>query len=260
MDIARLNDSDEALVYNSPDESHHLASSYRRPSFVSTYGLGRPSLLASSPQQTILMPEEVEELDFEERALLRESASKGVKTKTYGAIARTHPSPIQEESEVSEVEDNTLLERRSSNERWQDVTSSYRHEFKILMQYSAPLIITFLLQSSEQFSTVFSLGHLGTLQLGASSLSTMMAAITGFSLFQGVITALDTLCAQAYGSGRKELVGLNVQKCLLFLLLLHFPVIVIWTNTEWILLALSQNPELARFSGESLDACFLKPC
>lgn len=131
-------------------------------------------------------------------------------------------------------------------------TSTFSHEAAVLGRSSVPLVVTFLLQASEQFSTVFVLGHLGTKELGASSLSTMLSAIMAFSLFQGCISSLDTLCPQAYGAGKKELVGIHVQRCLLLLGLLHIPVGFVFLNGENVMLLLKQDPEIARLVGAYL--------
>lgn len=178
---------------------HALANAYRRPSFVAGYG--RPSLLASSPApKSHLAQAEIDELDNEERSLIRESRQqRGQHSKhAYGAIPSKSTEERRPEARTDSSTDETtpLIADAALSADWskavneQTITSSYRHETKVLASYSAPLIITFLLQSSEQFSTVFSLGHLGTIELGASSLSTMLAAITGFSVFQGKLSLI----------------------------------------------------------------------
>lgn len=63
----------------------------------------------------------------------------------------------------------------------------------------------------------------------------MTANITCYAPIQGLATSLDTLCAQAYGSGHKHLVGLQLQRMTYFLLLLIMPVIVVWHYAEGIL-------------------------
>ena len=55
-------------------------------------------------------------------------------------------------------------------------------EVKTLMQYSLPIWGTHLLELSLNVVTVFSLGHLGTTELGAASLASMTANVTGFSI------------------------------------------------------------------------------
>ncbi|BFZ58490.1 hypothetical protein PYCC9005_005553 [Savitreella phatthalungensis] len=229
---------------------HSLANSYRRQSFAA--GFARPALLASSPLPAgHLTAEEEEACHDEERELLRTSAQD---TRAAGASNTSRAIPS---------ENSPLLPKTDTDDLWDEavegnrVQSTWRHESRVLGRTSLPLIITFLLQASEQFSTVFSLGRLGTKELGASSLSTMVSAIMAFSLFQGCISSLDTLCPQAYGAGRKELVGVHVQRCLLLLVLLHIPVALVFLNGEALMLLLRQDPEIARLSGQYLQRFLL---
>ena len=92
------------------------------------------------------------------------------------------------------------------------IRTTWQRETKVLAGYSAPLVLTFLLQFSLTGASVFAVGHLGKAELGAVSLASMTANITGYAIYQGLATSLDTLCAQAYGSGRKTLVGLQTQR------------------------------------------------
>lgn len=92
------------------------------------------------------------------------------------------------------------------------IKTTWQRETIVLGRYSSPLILTFLLQYSLTVASIFSVGHLGTAELGAVSLASMTANITGYAVFQGLATSLDTLCAQAYGSGKKKLVGLQTQR------------------------------------------------
>jgi MATE family multidrug resistance protein len=64
------------------------------------------------------------------------------------------------------------------------------------------------------------------------------AGISGYSIYYGLATSLDTLCAQAYGSGSKHLVGVHLQRMVLFLLLVSVPIVIVWTNGETIIAAL----------------------
>lgn len=101
-------------------------------------------------------------------------------------------------------------------------------EIKVLLEYSVPLVITFLLQYSLTVASVFSVGRIGPSELAAVSLSSMTANISGYAIIQGVSTCLDTLCAQAYG--RKELnkVGVHFIKCNYLLFLLCIPMVLLW--------------------------------
>lgn len=155
------------------------------------------------------------------------------------------------------------LKPRASNDRF-DVTSILSHhtlieevdtdivtESKVLIKYSIPLIIAFLLQYSLTVASVFSVGRLGSTQLAAISLSSMTANVSGYAIIQGVSTCLDTLCAQAYGKKNWNLVGVHFWKCNYLLLLIFIPIAILWTILiEPILTVLIPNqPELVNLAG-----------
>lgn len=104
------------------------------------------------------------------------------------------------------------------SKRWEEavmagkIHTTWQRETKVLVRHSGPLILTFLLQYSLTVAGIFTVGHIGKVELGAASLASMTANITGFAIYQGLATSLDTLCPQAYGSGRKKLVGLQTQR------------------------------------------------
>ncbi|CUM66087.1 uncharacterized protein PRCAT00003741001 [Priceomyces carsonii] len=101
-------------------------------------------------------------------------------------------------------------------------------EIFILLKYSFPLVLTFLLQYSLTVASIFSVGRLGSNELAAVSLSSMTANISAYAIFQGVSTCLDTLCAQSYGKKDFEAVGIHYMKCNYFLLLIYIPVFILW--------------------------------
>jgi multidrug resistance protein, MATE family len=75
------------------------------------------------------------------------------------------------------------------------------------------------------------------------------ASITGYAVYQGLATSLDTLCAQAYGSGRPHLVGLQLQRMLYFLWLVTIPIGLIWFSGTKILSLIVPEKETARLAG-----------
>ncbi|KAF2793720.1 MATE efflux family protein [Melanomma pulvis-pyrius CBS 109.77] len=125
-------------------------------------------------------------------------------------------------------------------------------EAKLLFKYSVPLALTYLLQYGFSLVTIFVVGHIGTNELGAVSLATMTANITGFAIYEGLATSLDTLCAQSYGSGRKEQVGLHLQRMVLLMLLVTIPIGTVWIFSGPILSALVPERELAILAGKYL--------
>ena len=77
----------------------------------------------------------------------------------------------------------------------------------------------------------------------------MTANITGYAVYQGLATSLDTLAAQAYGSGRKELVGLQTQRMLYFLWAITIPIAAVWACGTIILEAIVPEGETAALAG-----------
>lgn len=85
----------------------------------------------------------------------------------------------------------------------------------------------------------------------------MTANITCSAPFQGLATSLDTLCAQAYGSGHKHLVGLQIQRMVTFLLLLFIPLIALWAWSTEILALMIPEHRTAELAGTYLKVYLL---
>ncbi|KAE9965868.1 hypothetical protein BLS_007355 [Venturia inaequalis] len=159
-----------------------------------------------------------------------------------------------------EMVDNDL---EGLNSKWEEaiqagkIQTTWQREAKVLARYSRSLILTFILQYSLTMASIFTVGHIGKVELGAVSLATMTAQITGYAVYQGLSTSLDTLCAQAYGSGRKTLVGLQLQRMVYFLWLVSIPIGIIWVSGTYILQAIVPEKETARLAGQYLRIIFL---
>ncbi|CAK7199959.1 hypothetical protein SEUCBS139899_002647 [Sporothrix eucalyptigena] len=129
------------------------------------------------------------------------------------------------------------------------IHTTWQREAKTIAVYSRSLIITFLLQYSINITGIFAVSHIGKAELGAVSLSAMTASITFYAPCQGLATCLDTLCSQAYGSGHKFLVGLQLQRMCCFLLILCVPIATVWVYSEEILVNLVPEREIAALAG-----------
>jgi MATE family multidrug resistance protein len=147
----------------------------------------------------------------------------------------------------------------SINSAWEEALSkgllktSIRIETKSLVKSSLPMIITFLLQNSFSLTSIYSVGHLGKTQLAGITLGTMTANITGFAAIQGLTTCLDTLCSQAYGAGKYELVGLNFLRCSIFAIVCFLPIGVFWQfGMEYLLSLVVPDLELVKIAASYL--------
>jgi multidrug resistance protein, MATE family len=123
-------------------------------------------------------------------------------------------------------------------------------ESKKLLALALPVMCSYILSFVNVMMPLLTLGHIGTKYLAAISLTTMTANITGFSIGQGIATAMDTLCSQAYtGSEDQYALGKHLQRSVVVMLVLCIPISAAWLFTEQILLALGQDPEVSRLSG-----------
>ncbi|KAN0066431.1 ethionine resistance protein [Thecaphora frezii] len=125
-------------------------------------------------------------------------------------------------------------------------------EAKVVTQYTIPIWATHLLELSLSVASVFSLGHLGTLELAAASLSSMTANVSGYSVLSGFISALDTILPSAYTQQPKS-VGLWTQRMLVIIAGLLPLIWLIWFNAERILVATGQDPAVAKLAGQYLS-------
>ncbi|KAG0240789.1 hypothetical protein BGW41_006647 [Actinomortierella wolfii] len=165
--------------------------------------------------------------------------------------ASTERDPLHQGKNVTDREDHHLesgrpaLHRSELSSRALSLRKLTIREFRILIRYSGPVIVTYILQNSFQLASLVSLGHLGPLELAASSLASMFAAVTCWSTSLGVATALDTLCSQSYTSHHPHTLGLHLQRAILILMLLFVPIAGVWLSSTHIFALLGQEPDVA---------------
>ncbi|EHY53413.1 hypothetical protein HRR83_003621 [Exophiala dermatitidis] len=141
------------------------------------------------------------------------------------------------------TDDDTALDKN------EDLETNWKTETGLLARYSGPLILTYVLQYSFSLVTVLVAGRLGTKELGAASLATMTANITGLCVYEGLATSLDTLTSQAFGNGKKQLVGLHVQRMCMLVCVVTIPIGAVWVCSPWILSALVPEKDEAVLAG-----------
>jgi multidrug resistance protein, MATE family len=141
-------------------------------------------------------------------------------------------------------------DEEASSLKLPDLETTWQAEIKLLSKYSPPLIVTYLLQYSFNLVTVFVSGRLGTNELGAASLASMTANVTGLCIYEGLATSLDTLTSQAFGNGKKHLVGLHVQRMAALMCLVTIPIGAVWMASPLILPHLIPEEEVAILAGK----------
>ncbi|KAJ4745163.1 Protein DETOXIFICATION [Rhynchospora pubera] len=91
-------------------------------------------------------------------------------------------------------------------------------------------------------------GHLGDLELAAFSISTI---ITGFSfgLFLGMASALETLCGQAFGAKKYNMLGIYLQRSWIVLFLFAVLLLPVYIYTTPFLKLCGEPDDLAKMAG-----------
>ncbi|KKK25214.1 hypothetical protein ARAM_001046 [Aspergillus rambellii] len=235
---------------------HSLAGSYQRPSFFTT--VSHATVVPHGLENEGLTPREREQAIEDERQLLADSnclvssvGAKGQRRRSEAGAAETTSLLAGEDRcpGFNAAEDEDI------DRKWEEavvaglIQTTWQREAKVIGKNAAPLIVTFLLQYSLTVASIFTLGHLGKKELGAVSLASMSANITGYAVYQGLATSLDTLCAQAYGSGKKKLVGLQMQRMVYFLWLITIPIAVLWYFSDKILVRIVPEKDVALLAG-----------
>lgn len=131
-------------------------------------------------------------------------------------------------------------------ESWKPAVAA---EMKVLAKTAGPVFFTQIAEYSLVLASVISIGHLGTVELAASSLASMTASVTAFSILQGMTSALDTLLPAAWTSSDPTRVGLWTQRMFVVAAVALIPMYLIWFQAESLLLFLRQDPLVAARAG-----------
>lgn len=147
-----------------------------------------------------------------------------------------HPRPsevtpllLNSQPSVASIEEQ--VDKDASNDH-ESMLVMVREEFVTLVNYSFPVFLSVfsyqyhlsplqdsnidfsssILEYSLVIASVISIGHISTIALAGITLGSMTASVTGFSVLQGLASALDTLLPPAWTSSEPRLVGLWTQR------------------------------------------------
>ncbi|KAG2332999.1 hypothetical protein Bca52824_004179 [Brassica carinata] len=154
-------------------------------------------------------------------------------------------------SSVRDEVTTPLLPKLSHHEKLH-LLKNYSHPLTLfanesisIAKISLPLVFTGLLLYFRSFVSLFFLGGLGRPTLAGGSLALAFANITGYSLFSGLTMGVESICSQAFGAKRYNLVQATIRRGVVLLLLTSLPVSLLWINIVKILEMLKQDEDLA---------------
>ncbi|KAL5219551.1 hypothetical protein ABZP36_020235 [Zizania latifolia] len=155
-----------------------------------------------------------------------------------GSDAGAHGASGRLESILSDS--STPLSRRA----WAAVTI----ELGLLSRLAAPAVVMYMINYLMSMSTQIFSGHLGNLELAAASLGNNGIQMFAYGLMLGMGSAVETLCGQAYGAHKYDMLGVYLQRSAVLLTCTGIPLAIIYGFSEPILIFIGQSPEIARAS------------
>ncbi|KAI7757012.1 hypothetical protein M8C21_004034 [Ambrosia artemisiifolia] len=118
-------------------------------------------------------------------------------------------------------------------------------EVNLLYKLAAPAVMVYLLNIAMSMSTRIFSGQLGNMELAAASLGNQGIQLFAYGLLLGMGSAVETLCGQAFGASKFDMLGVYLQRSAIVLLVTSIPISMIYVFSKPILLLLGQSPSMA---------------
>ncbi|CAN6485628.1 unnamed protein product [Victoria cruziana] len=118
-------------------------------------------------------------------------------------------------------------------------------ELRLLTRLAGPAVLVYMLNYVMSMATQIFCGHLGNLQLAAASLGNTGIQLFAYGLMLGMGSAVETLCGQAYGAKKYEMLGIYMQRSTILLTVTGIPLTIIYVFSKQILLSLGESTAIA---------------
>ncbi|PRQ52804.1 putative multi antimicrobial extrusion protein [Rosa chinensis] len=118
-------------------------------------------------------------------------------------------------------------------------------ESKLLFFLAGPAVVVYMINYVMSMSTQIFSGHLGNLELAAASLGNNGIQVFAYGLMLGMGSAVETLCGQAYGAQKYEMLGIYLQRSTILLTLVGFLLTLVYIFSEPALIFLGESPRIA---------------
>ncbi|KAF7805801.1 protein DETOXIFICATION 40 [Senna tora] len=163
-------------------------------------------------------------------------------------LPQSEPSFTRSSSSKYEESSNGELERILSDTDLpllRRLTAATWVEMKLLFFLAAPAVIVYLINYIMSMSTQIFSGHLGNLELAAASLGNTGIQVFAYGLMLGMGSAVETLCGQAFGAHKYEMLGVYLQRSTILLTLAGILLTIIYIFSKPILIFLGESPRIA---------------
>ncbi|XP_024977241.1 protein DETOXIFICATION 27-like [Cynara cardunculus var. scolymus] len=132
-----------------------------------------------------------------------------------------------------------------------DAKSKFWIESKKLWYIVGPSIFSRIASFTMNVVTQAFAGHLGDIELAAITISTSVIVGFNFGLLLGMASALETLCGQAFGAKRYNMIGIYMQRSWIVLFICCLITLPLYIFATPILKALGQPDDIAELSGKA---------
>ncbi|KAL0727322.1 hypothetical protein Bca4012_023415 [Brassica carinata] len=112
-------------------------------------------------------------------------------------------------------------------------------EMKLLFRLALPAILVYIVNSGMSISARIFAGHIGGTELAAASVGNSCFNLA-YGLMLGMGSAVETLCGQAHGAHRYDMLGIYLQRATIVLVLVGLPLTLLYTFSYPILVLLGE--------------------
>ncbi|MCL7041347.1 hypothetical protein MKW94_021060 [Papaver nudicaule] len=169
----------------------------------------------------------------------------GQQSEQQDILNRSRPSIMGEHKVTGELE---KILSNTEQKKFDRLLSATWIELKLLFFLAAPTVMVYMINYVMSMSTQIFSGHLGNLELAAASLGNTGIQLFAYGLMLGMGSAVETLCGQAYGAGKYEMLGVYLQRSMILLMATGVPLTIIYIFSEPILIFLGESTAIASAS------------
>ncbi|CAL5368464.1 unnamed protein product [Camellia sinensis] len=144
---------------------------------------------------------------------------------------------------------NTVRSTHEEDNQDLGLTQRVLIELKKLWHIVGPSMVSRIASFSMFVITQSFAGHLGDLELAAISISSNVILGFNFGFLLGMASALETLCGQAYGAKKYQMLGIYMQRSWIVLFICGVILLPFYIFATPILKLLGQPSDIAELSG-----------
>ncbi|CAH8345332.1 unnamed protein product [Eruca vesicaria subsp. sativa] len=154
--------------------------------------------------------------------------------------------PLVDQKPPSDVGLESVLTERSLP-YWRRMYLGACIEMKLLFSLALPAIFVYVVNNGMSITARIFAGHIGGKELAAASIGNSCFSLA-YGLMLGMGSAVETLCGQAYGAHRYDMLGIYLQRATIVLTLVGLPLTLLYTFSYPILVLLGEPKSVSHMA------------